>query len=51
MLHTCAGHSARIAGEPYTAGFAITPYQFPKKRGKKNPRETDCNVLRLVLSA
>ena len=31
MLHTCAGHSARIAGEPPTAGFAITPYQFQKK--------------------
>ena len=26
MLHACAGHSARITGEPPTAGFAITPH-------------------------
>ena len=28
VLHMRAGRSARIAGEPPTAGFAITPYYY-----------------------
>ena len=47
MLHTCAGRSARIAGEPPTAGFAIHTYivdyqdkgpRAPQHRGNRRSR-------------